>query len=906
MFFNYRIVPAFMFTILWPSLYTMQYAPEFLVETVLEDILELSEQQQCEIIKAQIIPVITNDAEYLSTNDSFDPSLTNQFRASVHLSNCLLRCPQNFSDTKLVDLKQIIKEIVAKRKVDEAALLKPKTLFTGPIQTTFDNKSQEVCVLGFPSCSMNSLEPLAQKISTDLQSNSYREMILKSIDQRNRFFSAVRNFFGKTNSVKEVSFLKLFLDGSIVQSLAEVKNANLKNALTIYAALKEAWPFASSQEFITRTPSYEEQEFIQILGGVDIMQAIERDILSRNDFLHHHGCSLAEVQIFSPLQQQGNVRELQKQRDAILIKIKNHTFLADNNPILIKVQLAEVDRLLADNITHINNNIARADKAVAKAELQSLEVQLISTFDAQGLITRPDAKAYMIQQKGFDLLENGHKLYKSRADCAKNLPLLNGKLTRFFLTIKDAPLDKAFEELAHVKQQIASQIIVAGITTLHEAKAYIIDREGFDLLDVAEKFLAMRPDQQKPLTIEDIPGIIPNAIHFQPMDVEQDVCAALDMSTYQKQAAFKLNEIAKKVFANAYNLQIYVQPELKQLIESSLHTIATTKNTTELVFNITAVSQILTSLQQQLALTSSITQRSPELLAFAIEKFIYRLNPYVQIKNQLEFVISAAHFVGKFCLRQEPLTEAECSEWAASVYHTVKGLSNLSAAQWITITSECAADLVSALGVGNAIAYLKEIDALGKVEQKLASITQELKAGVDTLLSKRPILITTEGIAVQAPRTAEELVMLKENIQKSGSAVKEVIKDSKSLLQAESKIQVATSTGTKLKHPPIITSGPLCHFTQEAIEASVKYAMKKPAKYDHIFEKARHNLDQLIKTVGGESNLAREVSSALSGKVHFNEQFTDIIVHIAGYEVYTRGRVMDGALKLGTIFVKES
>lgn len=80
----------------------------------------------------------------------------------------------------------------------------------------------------------------------------------------------------------------------------------------------------------------------------------------------------------------------------------------------------------------------------------------------------------------------------------------------------------------------------------------------------------------------------------------------------------------------------------------------------------------------------------------------------------------------------------------------------------------------------------------------------------------------------------------------------------------------------------------------------------KEEKLIHTLRASKHNLDPLINKLGSEENVIREILKALSGKVHFNEKFEDLVVHIDGFEVYTRGRVMDGIPKLGTFFIKGS
>jgi hypothetical protein len=115
-------------------------------------------------------------------------------------------------------------------------------------------------------------------------------------------------------------------------------------------------------------------------------------------------------------------------------------------------------------------------------------------------------------------------------------------------------------------------------------------------------------------------------------------------------------------------------------------------------------------------------------------------------------------------------------------------------------------------------------------------------------------------------------------------------------------------TGSKPKgpkHPPIPTEGPLWNFSPEEIEKGVRHVMTKQEKIIHTLRAAKHNLNPLIKIIGSEEGTVREIVKALSGKVHFNGKFTDVIVHVAGYDVFTRGRVMDGIALLGTFFIKD-
>jgi hypothetical protein len=59
-----------------------------------------------------------------------------------------------------------------------------------------------------------------------------------------------------------------------------------------------------------------------------------------------------------------------------------------------------------------------------------------------------------------------------------------------------------------------------------------------------------------------------------------------------------------------------------------------------------------------------------------------------------------------------------------------------------------------------------------------------------------------------------------------------------------------------------------------------------------------------LVVVGGQSNLVRRVLIELNGRVPFSQVFKDVIVKVEGYEIYTRGIVLDGVPRLGTMFIK--
>ena len=93
-------------------------------------------------------------------------------------------------------------------------------------------------------------------------------------------------------------------------------------------------------------------------------------------------------------------------------------------------------------------------------------------------------------------------------------------------------------------------------------------------------------------------------------------------------------------------------------------------------------------------------------------------------------------------------------------------------------------------------------------------------------------------------------------------------------------------------------------FAAEEIEEGVRWAMDEN-KLEHIFNKSEHHLNQLIDKLGTQENVVREILYGLSGKVNSDGIFKNVIVSISGFNVHTRGRVMNGIPKIGTMFIKE-
>lgn len=100
----------------------------------------------------------------------------------------------------------------------------------------------------------------------------------------------------------------------------------------------------------------------------------------------------------------------------------------------------------------------------------------------------------------------------------------------------------------------------------------------------------------------------------------------------------------------------------------------------------------------------------------------------------------------------------------------------------------------------------------------------------------------------------------------------------------------------------VLSAEKLPELSVQMIEEAVSYATTE-SKLEHIFAKKCHKLDPLVKALGGERQVVREVIRALDGRLPLKGEFKDIIVKVGGFEIFVRGSVHEGIPKIGTMFI---
>lgn len=95
----------------------------------------------------------------------------------------------------------------------------------------------------------------------------------------------------------------------------------------------------------------------------------------------------------------------------------------------------------------------------------------------------------------------------------------------------------------------------------------------------------------------------------------------------------------------------------------------------------------------------------------------------------------------------------------------------------------------------------------------------------------------------------------------------------------------------------------LTQFSKSTIDDAVILIMKDPNKIGHLFA-SKHKLGTLVNQLGGQKSTVRAVLNALNGKLPVNGVFSNISVNVLGQSINVSGNVINGGIRIGTMFIK--
>jgi hypothetical protein len=625
---------------------------------------------------------------------------------------------------------------------------------------------------------------------------------------------------GHDHSFKnELKFLDLLISGQITELLEQTLHPDLNIAQSAFDELKQLWPWKDKQTFLGRSlKSGTGEPGFTANVGVDVMKIAEKNLITRPDYIAKHANAQEQKTIQEyrekcyQLQQGGNDGALFNQREQLYRCINEN---GNKNDLVTNVCLAIAENCWLDPITTVFRSIIH-EPSLEKAcdHLKNLEKQIIIQAEQHSIIPMNEIRTWVIDYYGFDVLDAAQNCYKSRSDYVytpDNQSYLSDTIKPILSSIESNDLQGAHAELVNLEKQIDKAFEELNITDLIAQKEYIKKSFGKDVREIAQKTYEARSDYKELVT------------SFMAIDVNQATMTILENNNSYESVANEMSDLAKHVFANAHHCNLSNLPTIESHVYNSIDAMRTAQDHPTFIFNFSMVSHTLGDIQQLahaiLSGRHPVLERSSELLTRGFDKFFRGLNPITQVSNighlasdlgsflkkggialwndpitithngitsvftLTELIRNTADFTSDLTVGKLYLSPEEYKQRIDTFCEIMEPLQGVTAEHCTDFVAQVAADVVFCKGLGNAYTFLKEVDVLGKLGKSAAAVARTFKKGFDTHLANNPIVVTTEGVIFQ----------MSNDLKNIGGAAKEIITDSKTLLENTTAVESATA-----------------------------------------------------------------------------------------------------------------
>jgi hypothetical protein len=646
-------------------------------------------------------------------------------------------------------------------------------------------------------------QPEFQQIVPQLQ--SYRDTISKQL---------VTTHIADACLQKQVLFIDALLDGTIADVLSTISYADPDGAVTLLYQLADVWPWDHNRDgFLARSSNPQEEVFIKLIG-FDVMYGAQASIVSRRDVLLKAGI-LSQVESYGQQcklwQMQGDLTCLNAELARVQTAIR--AGVHEISPLLTQVECLMLTQLRKDALTNHLCTIVHGDLVLAQKALGALQMDLLEFFERSNVSTWAQARARVVEEKGFDVFRAGHACFQARADCPANSAqqyAFDEQLLTMLANIRNADASTAQQEFEALQAQVLSYFGSQQINDVAQARACMLEQHGFDAIEVATLFYEARPDCLHPssnssstsATSPIINGAQTTAssytvnsssdrasststtsvISFK--SVQESVIESLNTCHTPSALANALGNLSDAVFTQALSCNYDVHSDLQEQVNVSIARIKLTNDAHTVICNVCIVERVLTDIQMQtqpqLAQQQPLLERTPALLARGLYTFVMRCNPIAQTVATVEFWVNTIHFGCDVTLGKLYLSPEDYKARISNFSSMWKGLSpsvlaQLSAEQWMDISATFLADFAyGRCDVSKTLNYLKEVQALGKNFQEAMVVADKLKSAVDVAIAKNPIVIAKNGMLHRMNNLTDEMK----------GAAKEIIKDSRALLES--------------------------------------------------------------------------------------------------------------------------
>ncbi len=396
---------------------------------------------------------------------------------------------------------------------------------------------------------------------------------------------------------------------------------------------------------------------------------------------------------------------------------------------------------------------------------------------------------------------------------------------------------------------------------------------GFNPIAQADYLISKRPDHaqiqaQPPSAQVNTPSpevVTDKNVNLILMPVQEQILKTLETAQHVEELSTRLLSIADQVLSHYRNFDIY-NPLIDAMINDSLQTIKTTDNTHTMIAHVILVNNVLSDLQDVILERPPLLERAPGIIARGVYTFVTRCNPIGQSLATLECWISILHFGSDVTFGKLYLTP---EAYQARIDNFKKGLANLSPSKlaqldaegWMQIASITLADWAyGKMDMQSTIRYLQTLERIGKTGQQALVVAEKLRKGIDTVMTKNPLVIIKNNAVIR----------LKNGIDEIRGPVIEVLNSARMLLESEYAKLLA-----ELEHE-IATLRPIFDNTRKGFGTFSNKFIK--IDYDHILGiKPKFNDKGVLSGISG---FHHDIGGVIEKSGIF--EFTNKVVHTSG------------------------
>ncbi len=287
-----------------------------------------------------------------------------------------------------------------------------------------------------------------------------------------------------------------------------------------------------------------------------------------------------------------------------------------------------------------------------------------------------------------------------------------------------------------------------------------------------------------------------------PQGMQHEIIDTLGKSRSHEAVAQQLDTKIQEVLRQAQEHNVLIHPELDWRLQAALKALPQSVNAKDFTFHLATVEHLVNDIQSQAVPEQmSLIDRSPELLAQAVNKYFEYLSP---TKTEIALIVDMARYVSDVTTGSEYLS-AEAREqriaqfWQAIDSLKFDNLSKLTAEQVIDSAAYIAARATYVMGARAAIAVVNNLKYVSAAVPRTAALfAQRFVKVFDSVIGANPVLITNEGAFVwnassEAAAEARQLVHAFDGMKdKPAGKPPEILDDTQKVVENESKLGTKT------------------------------------------------------------------------------------------------------------------